>query len=153
MKLNLGSGQVKLEGYVNIDNRPEMNPDMILDITEVLPFDNNSIEYIRAFDILEHIPPSKVIFVMEELYRVLAVGGIFESSTPDAEYGCTAFQDPHHVSFWVMNSWLYYSDVRYSSLYGIKANFKIISLDRYPTLTHDNNLYWIHAVVTKEEAS
>lgn len=149
MKINLGSGQAKLEGYINIDNRAGMNPDLVCDITEGLPFDNNSVEYIRAFDLLEHIPPNKVVFVMEEIYRVLAVGGIFESSTPDAEYGCAAFQDPHHISFWVMNSWLYYCDERYSSLYGIKANFKLSSIARNPALSVDNNLYWIHAVCTK----
>lgn len=146
MKLNLGSGQAKIEGFVNIDNRAEMNPDMVLDITEPWPFEDNSVEYVRAFDILEHIPPSKVIFVMNEIWRVLAPGCIFESHTPDAQYGQGAFQDPGHISFWVINSWLYYSQDAHRSLYNIRAKFDIEACNRIPPLETPSEIYWIHVI-------
>ena len=146
MKLNLGSGQAKIEGYINIDNRPEMNPDLVHDLTERFPFQDNSVEYVRAFDVLEHIPPSKVIFVIEEIWRVLKPGCIFESHTPDAQYGQGAFQDPGHISFWVENSWLYYSQDAHRSLYNIKAKFNIESLNRIPSLETKSEIYWLHVV-------
>ena len=125
-KINLGSGFRKLEGgFINIDNRPETNPDMVLDVTEGLPFGDDSVDTVVAKDFLEHIPIGKVVPLIEEIYRVLKPGGSFISVTPDAEHGQGAWQDPHHVSFWVENSWLYYSDNLYRGLYGIKANFEI----------------------------
>ena len=61
IKLNLGSGKRKLEGYVNIDNRPEVDPDVVCDVIEGLPYHDNSINEVRAFDFLEHIPIGKTI--------------------------------------------------------------------------------------------
>lgn len=130
IKLNLGSGLRKIEGFINIDNRPEVNPDLVCDITQGLPFEDSSVSYVRAHDILEHIPLGKTLPVIEEIYRVLKPGGIFESFTPDAETGQGAFQDPHHLSFWVEQSWLYFSDPDCRALYGTKANFKIESIKR-----------------------
>jgi GT2 family glycosyltransferase len=128
--LNLGCGRRKLEGFINIDNRAEVDPDVVCDVTCRIPYKDNSIDLIQADDFLEHVPQNKVIFVMEEIWRVLKPGGVFKSSTPDAEHGQGAFQDPHHVSFWVENSWLYYSDAVHRELYGIKADFAIENIER-----------------------
>lgn len=129
-KLNLGCGYRKRgDGFINIDNRAEVEPDVVWNVLDGLPYPDNSVECVIAADFLEHIPIGRTIEVIEEIYRVLIPGGKFESFTPDAEYGQGAFQDPTHVSFWVENSWLYFSHPDYRDLYGIKANFKI-SLQR-----------------------
>lgn len=126
LKLNLGSAYRKLEGFINIDFRPETEPDLCIDVTQGLPYMDNSVDEIWAFDFLEHIPADKVIAVMEDIYRVLKPGGRFETLTPSTD-GRGAFQDPTHRSFWNRNSWFYYSIPEYKKLYGIKANFEIIS--------------------------
>ncbi len=125
IKLNLGCGLRPMEGFINIDNRSEVNPDLVCDITERLPFDDSSVDAIRAFDVLEHIPLGKTLPVIEEIYRVLKQGGIFESFTPSTD-GRGAFQDPTHLSFWNKNSWLYFSDSDCRELYGTKANFDFV---------------------------
>ena len=130
MKINLGSGKRKMTGFINIDIQERVNPDLILDITKGLPYDDSTVEEVRAFDFLEHIPLGKTIEVIEDIWRVLIPGGIFESFTPDAEYGQGGFQDPTHVSFWVENSWLYFSQSAYRELYDIKAKFGIEFLKR-----------------------
>jgi len=122
--LNLGCGYRKLDGFVNIDNRMEVGPDLVCDVIAGLPYEDGSVDMVRAHDFLEHIPIGKVIGVMEEIWRVLKPGGIFESMTPSTD-GRGAFQDPTHVSFWNMNSWFYYTHEDYRNLYGIKANFEI----------------------------
>jgi len=127
LRLNLGCGYSKIEGYVNIDNRPEVSPDLVCDVISGLPYEDNSVDEIRAFDFLEHIPIGKTIGVITEIWRVLNPGGRFESFTPSTD-GRGAFQDPTHVSFWNKNSWLYYSDKAYRDLYGIKADFEIETL-------------------------
>jgi len=127
MKLNLGCGYNHVPGYTNIDNRPETKPNVLWDVTLGLPYRNEKVDEVRAYDFLEHIPIGKVIGLIEEIWRVLKVGGIFESRTPSTD-GRGAFQDPTHVSFWNQNSWLYYSEPRLRELYGIKANFEIVEI-------------------------
>ena len=71
MKLNLGAGYTKLEGYINIDIRESVSPDMVADLSKEFPFESNSVDEVRAFDFLEHIPLGKTIDVIEEIFRVL----------------------------------------------------------------------------------
>ena len=133
IKLNLGCGDKHIEGYENIDIDPACSPDLILDVSTGLPYDDNSVDMVRAFDFLEHIKLGKTIFVINEIYRVLKKDGFFESFTPDAEHGQGAFQDPTHVSFWCENSWIYYSNPDAWKQYRINANFEIQSINRVNT--------------------
>lgn len=112
-------------GYINLDNREQVSPDLVVDIAaNGLPFADNEVDEIRAYDFLEHIPQPKVVFVMEEIWRVLKDGGKFEHFTPSTD-GRGAFQDPYHVSYWNHNSWLYWCNADYRALYGTKVNFKV----------------------------
>lgn len=122
-RINLGCGRRKLEGWCNIDSREEVEPDLVLDVAEGLPFEDNSIKEVRAYDFLEHIPADKAVFVIEEIWRVLESGGRLEHFTPSTD-GRGAFQDPMHRSFWNINSWFYYMLDEYRNLYGIKAKFR-----------------------------
>ena len=151
INLNLGSGLAKLEGYINIDNREEVKPDLVCDILEGLPYEDNTVDLVRAHDFLEHIPIGKTVAVINEIWRVLKPGAIFRSLTPDAEYGQGAFQDPTHVSFWVENSWLYYSEPGSRELYNTRANFKINSINRVQTGERVLHLYVV-AEAIKEGA-
>jgi len=128
VSLNLGCGYAKLDGYTNIDIREEVVPDMVCDVLGGLPYADNTVDEVRAFDFLEHIPIGLTVDVITEIWRVLKPGGKFESFTPSTD-GRGAFQDPTHVSFWNRNSWLYYSEAEYRALYGIKANFEIITIE------------------------
>jgi predicted SAM-dependent methyltransferase len=145
-KINLGCGKRHLEGHVNIDIQERIKPDLVCDVTKGLPYEDNSVDEVKAYDFLEHIPIGKTVDVIMEIWRVLKPGGKFESYTPDAEFGQGAFQDPTHVSFWVENSWLYYSDKDYRELYGIEANFKIDGIKRIST---EDRVYHLFVVATK----
>ena len=124
--LNLGCGTRKLAGYVNIDIRKEIMPDLVHDIEgDGLPYESNSVEKVRAWDFLEHVAIGRTIFVIEEIWRVLRPGGLFEHYTPSTEMR-GAFQDPTHVSFWNINSWFYYTLDAYREQIGTVAKFKII---------------------------
>lgn len=133
-----------IPGYLNIDNRKEVPADLLMDITEPWEFEDCSVDEVRAFDILEHIPIGKTIFVMEEIYRILKPEGILEVFIPDCEYGQGAFMDPTHQSFWCENSWLYYTNDGYRNLYGIKAKFKIKTFERVET-SKELRIYHIYA--------
>jgi len=126
--LNLGCGYHKLNGFINIDNRAEVGPDLVCDVLAGLPYEDGSVDMVRAYDFLEHIPIGSTVGVVSEIWRVLKPGGVFESLTPSTD-GRGAFMDPTHVSFWNCHSWLYYSDDQYRGLYDIKANFEIESIE------------------------
>lgn len=123
MKLNLGCGYNHEEGFVNIDNRIECKPDLVCDLDFRLPFEDNTIEEIRAFDFLEHLYSDNALFLIDEIYRVLIPNGKFESLTPSTS-GNGAYMDLHHKSFWNRCSWIYFIDDAYRHLYGTKAKFK-----------------------------
>ena len=127
MKINLGCGHRKIEGYVNIDAQERVNPDLVCDVLGGLPYEDNSIDEVRAFDFLEHIPLGKTIGVIEEIWRVLKPEGVLEHLTPSTD-GRGAFCDPTHVSFWNLLSWQYYTDDAHRDLYGIRPKFRISEL-------------------------
>ena len=66
MKLNLGCGMNKKDGYVNIDLFG--NPDMKFDLEKPWPIDDDSVDEIRAIHVLEHL--HNLVHVMKEMYRV-----------------------------------------------------------------------------------
>lgn len=124
LKLNLGCGRRFMEGYINVDSRKELNPDRLVDIEKGLPFESNSVDEIIAYDFLEHIHVDKVIFVMQEIHRVLKIGGILDFMVPSTD-GRGAFQDPTHNSFWNANSFLYWCRRDWNSLYPELPYFEI----------------------------
>ena len=126
LKLNLGSGFNPINGYINIDNRPECNPDVHCNAL-YLPYGDNTVDEVRAFDFLEHIPLGSTIQMINTIWDVLKPDGVFEHLTPST-CGDGAFQDPTHVSFWNQNSWLYYCKDSYRNLYNIRAKFVIDEL-------------------------
>jgi len=80
MKLNLGGGNQKIPGFVNIDrlNGQEAYP---------LPaYADGSVDEIRASHILEHFGHREVPEVLKEWVRVLKPGGVLKIAVPDFDY-------------------------------------------------------------------
>lgn len=103
IKIDLGGGFNKPEGYLSVDN---INGDITANLNERWPFEDNSVGVIRAHDIFEHLPNK--MHAMQEAYRVLADGGWLLVSVPSTD-GRGAFQDPTHVSYWNENSFWYWT--------------------------------------------
>jgi hypothetical protein len=99
MKLNLGCGQNKLDGYINIDKYPTFSPDVVWDLEQTpYPFEAGSITEISARHVLEHLGQSTDVFlgIMKELYRILTPGGTMEIKVPHYR-GDGYWGDPTHV--------------------------------------------------------
>jgi ubiquinone/menaquinone biosynthesis C-methylase UbiE len=126
VKLNLGCCDSLLDGYVNVDKMPGPGVEVV-DLAERWPWPENSVDQVRAWDIIEHLADK--IFTMNELWRVLKPGGIVEIAVPTTD-GTGAFQDPTHASFWNRRSFLYYEAgnpyrERFAHYYGIRAKFRV----------------------------
>jgi hypothetical protein len=129
VKLNLGCCDAPLAGFVNVDRVAGPGVDVLVDLRNPWPCADDSVDHIRAWDVIEHLPDK--IHTMNEIWRVLAPGGTAEIVVPTTD-GSGAFQDPTHTSFWNRRSFLYYEAgnpyrERFARHYGIKAKFRTLS--------------------------
>jgi SAM-dependent methyltransferase len=87
IKLNLGCGLYKRNGYINIDVREEVKPDLVIDLEKefLKRFDNESVDEIIARDFIEHLSWRIVENFLKDCYRVLKKGGRMYIQTPDLE--------------------------------------------------------------------
>ncbi|MFT6828211.1 MAG: SAM-dependent methyltransferase [Roseivirga sp.] len=89
-KLELGPGENRIPGFETMNVYFGPNVDYILDITEKLPFDDDTFEIIYASHIFEHIPWYKINEVLTECFRILNHGGVLEIWVPDGFKICNA---------------------------------------------------------------
>lgn len=95
IKLNLGSGYKRIDGYLNIDSDPLCNPDHLLNLeTDRLPFDDNSVDEVLCHHILEHIGDG-FFHLLKELYRVCKDGAILDIAVPHPKHDVFLI-DPTH---------------------------------------------------------
>ena len=104
MKLNLGSYTNPLPGYSNIDIEKWDDVDTILDLNKLpYPFASNSIEEIRAVDIIEHLGELTKVEIIKEWARILKPGGKLYIHTANAT-GIYAFASLQHAHCFMYNS-------------------------------------------------
>lgn len=101
MKINIGSGAERIEGFTNVDLYDE-TADVIADISE-LPFENNSVEEIIARQVIEHIPYNQSRQVFSEMYRVLNSQGTATLETPDIDVVCRKILEEGLQDKWIYN--------------------------------------------------
>lgn len=97
MKLNLGCGTNKKDGYVNVDAYGD--PDFKHDLNIFpYPWKDNSVDRIEMLHVLEHIPNWWQAFL--ECARILKPDGTLQINVPD-ESSRTAltYRDHHHVFY------------------------------------------------------
>lgn len=92
-KLNLGSGFDKKPGWINIDALPMFKPDLVHDLTDPLPFSDNSVAEVLAQDILEHFTKEDVANIIAEIARVLKKGGMVTVRVPNVDDIVHRFKD------------------------------------------------------------
>lgn len=82
MKLNLGCGARRLDGYTNVDLRDDV-ADIVADASHLTFAEDNSVEAIVAEDVLEHFPVTRTQEVLGEWFRVLEHGGTLTVKVPN----------------------------------------------------------------------
>jgi predicted SAM-dependent methyltransferase len=113
LRLNLGSGNVPKEAWINVDLFGPV-ADLRLDLRRPLPFADNSASYIYSEHFFEHLDypnvtrsmgwdlegdgPSEALQFLRECKRVLAPGGILDVVVPDTEGMIGVYVARHSVT-------------------------------------------------------
>lgn len=101
MRLNLGSGDDRREGYTNVDLRSDC-ADVLADVRE-LPFGSNSASDILALDILEHLPPDDTVSTLRHWYGILEPGGQLTLKVPNLFQLARMIANDHMVEAAIQN--------------------------------------------------
>ena len=120
-RIDIGGGTFSPEGWINLDPA-HGEGEWKRRIQDGIPMPDDSVEAVRCSHLMEHIPAgAERIFVMNEVHRVLVPGGTFEIIVPLLTGSWHAIADPTHVSFWVYESFLYFTgEFQPHATYGIK---------------------------------
>jgi predicted SAM-dependent methyltransferase len=81
-KLQIGAGPNNRLGWLNTDIAPREGQ-AFLDATKPFPIPDNSLHYIYAEQVIEHLPFEGGTVMLRESYRTLAPGGRLRLATPD----------------------------------------------------------------------
>lgn len=94
-RIDLGCGPNKKAGFYGVDSIEFPNVDVVMDLREVWPFEDNSIEEVHSSHFIEHLTAMERVHFFNELYRVLKVGAKATIITPHWA-SCRAYGDPTH---------------------------------------------------------
>ncbi len=91
-KLNLGCGEFKKAGYINVDYYSVSKPDVVHDLNTIpYPFKDDEFALVEADHVIEHLEnPFKVI---RELHRIVSKDGLIKIKIPHFSRG---FTHPEH---------------------------------------------------------
>lgn len=104
LRLDLGCGKNKREGFIGVDSR-DFGQDMTHDLTTKWPWEDESVEEVYSSHFVEHLTWPERVHFFNELYRVLKKGSKATIITPHWSHACF-YGDPTHkapMSEWYVN--------------------------------------------------
>jgi SAM-dependent methyltransferase len=108
LRIDLGCGPNKAEGWTGADSRPFKGVDEVLDLgTKRWPWGDASVDEARASHFVEHLEPDERIHFVNELFRVLKPGAAAQIIVPHWA-SCRAYGDLTHKWPPVSEFWFYY---------------------------------------------
>lgn len=98
MKLHLGCGKRRMEGFINIDLH---DSDMDCDIRH-LPFDAETADEIVAIHVCEHFYVREILKILRSWYEILKPGGIMVLELPCLDKVLEHFRkgSPENMTLW-----------------------------------------------------
>lgn len=128
LRLDLGCGANKREGFLGVDISKDCGADLAFDLKRgTWPWDNESVDEVHCSHFFEHLSGPERIPFMAELWRVMKPGAKALFITPDCD-SHRAIQDPTHA--WppvCAESYLYFNknwrDQNKLSHYNINCDF------------------------------
>jgi len=143
MKINLGSGENKLLGYVNIDKRPIA--DIQKDVgKETLTPEIHDVEEVIIHHAAEHFP--NFLFWVNDLAKCCLNGCIWKITVPYATW-LPSLSNPHHVNpFFTEDTFGFFGDIYKREQ---PKDFKLEILKT--VFTYNENLWGKHQMMEWEK--
>jgi len=95
LKLDLGCGIHKRDGFVGVDIQKFEGVDQVVDLTKPWPWADGSVWEVNCTNTVEHFTWPERVHFFNELYRVLRTGGTANIVTP-AWNNARFYGDPTH---------------------------------------------------------
>ena len=114
-KLNIGSNDVVLSGWVNIDI--QNCADVCADVRKGIPFGTNTVDFIFSEHFIEHLDFGEGTNFFKECYRVLIPGGMVRTATVDLDYVIEKYR-----SDWRNQTWMCHPAYGYIKTPGMMIN-------------------------------
>jgi predicted SAM-dependent methyltransferase len=95
LKINIGNGPFKHEGWINVDCSISLNKDVVAcDLRRKWPLRSGSAKYIFSEHVFEHFGyPDEIGHILKECHRILKPGGVLRVIVPNAERYLRAYAE------------------------------------------------------------
>ena len=105
MKIDLGCGKAKKEGFIGVDVRDFEGVDVVCDLgKDTWPWQDDTVEEAHASHFVEHLKPAERIHFANELWRVMKKGAKCQIITPHwnsaRAYGDLTHEWPPVCEWW-----------------------------------------------------
>jgi len=125
LKIDLGCGKNKNEGFVGIDIKNLKGVDIAYDLNKGIPFKKNEVEEVFTSHFLEHC--DDIVFMMEEIWRTCKNKAKVTIIVPYYTWKFS-FADPTHKHFFTEDTFYYFTEDNPNNYYS-NAKFKISKID------------------------
>lgn len=133
-KINIGAGKFRNFGWINIDhasghyhkNQIDFDIDLLSEF--VFPFAPDSIQAAYCSHVVEHLPESAVMRIIEQTFKVMAPGGVFRITCPDARAALDALRCGNEEFFNIYDSSVCFNDAEPMQRYYLNSPLRDASI-------------------------
>lgn len=121
LKLDIGSGKSKREGFIAIDLSPGAAVDVLANLETTLPFADDTFSEVWMSHVFEHL--NDPVHSMDEIWRVCKDGATVEIRGPHFSSPYLVWSDPTHKRGLSLSTFQYFD----GTCHYARARFRIIS--------------------------
>lgn len=112
VRIYVGCGYVRFDGWVHLDRDNAAKPDLVWDVGWGLPLEDNSADAIYSEHFLEHLPLDVAKTFLSECHRCLRDGGTLRTAMPSLEALLEARKKTDWKSEFEFLQWPHYAGVK-----------------------------------------
>jgi predicted SAM-dependent methyltransferase len=102
-RIHLGCGDIKLEGWINLDVGRRSEADIRVDLRGGLPLRPQSVSRIYSEHLLEHLCVEDGQTLLTDCFNALEPGGVMRIAMPDLKHLVDAYLGDWHDQEWLDN--------------------------------------------------